>query len=84
MKWEYGGWCTCGLDVMGATPSSSASASEAANTCTQENRTVTLPAVRAVALYSGHLLTNDLGTKLSEVRVCRTFCSSSACSFLDE
>ena len=55
---------------MGATPSSSASASEAAKTCTQGNGTVTMPTVKAVASYPGHLLMNDLGMRLSEVRVC--------------
>lgn len=41
------GVCTCDLDAIGAAPSSSASASEAANTCTKGNGTVTKPAVRA-------------------------------------
>lgn len=47
MTWEHGGGCTCGLDIIGAAPSSSASASEAANTCTKGKGTVTKPGVRA-------------------------------------
>ena len=44
---EMEGVCTCDLDAIGAAPSSSASASEAANTCTKGNGTVTKPVVRA-------------------------------------